>query len=460
MKNIALLPMSNRSTSRVSTSFVDRWGGLPLLCWLSVVGMPLQRTLEESYPVWVADEFAASLTATSNATALQSVPFALFMTSLYVCAGLMVLAKPKTAFSNVMRQWPALLLLLFLAVSILWSGSKGKALINLTNNLGVILITLAAALQYRTAPWLMPKHIAYVLGFNIVVHLISVFLIPAFSIDWEGRWRGLTGQANELGGIAFCAFWANATVLIYLKNDRYHLHVILAVCAAAVMLGANSMTSIMSSLSVLTMVYVITWKHSPSRRKRLFIRGLGVTVLLAAMGMVLLGSAMDINKLLGLAGRSSNFTGRTEIWSLAFNAIASSPLVGWGFDGNNDLIKSTGMPYTTYHNGFLDLLVCGGAIGLVIFFLLVGNLLVNMIKRTRVGSDMIPFSLPFLVAMLIYNMMEATLVTPRNEIWIIFLAIIFLGGCTKKSQLPIAGSQKWQMHIAPLKDVQSSSYSH
>jgi hypothetical protein len=73
---------------------------------------------------------------------------------------------------------------------------------------------------------------------------------------------------------------------------------------------------------------------------------------------------------------------------------------------------------------------------------------------------MIPFSLPFLVAMLIYNLMEATLVTPRNEIWVIFLAIIFLGGCTKKSQLSTASSTKWQMHIAPSTDVQSSAYSH
>lgn len=460
MKNTASIPVTDDMIVLPKPGFINRRGAVPFLCWIAVVGMPLQRSLDVSQPVWTADAYASTLAAT-NASSLQSIPFVLFLASIYLGAGLMVMGKPKTAFSIVRRQWPLLLLLLFVAASILWSPNKEKALINIVNNLGALLVTLAAALRYRTTPWLLPKHIGYVLGFNIVVHLASIFLLPSFAIEWEGRWRGLTAQANELGGIAFCAFWANAAVLIGTKKDKYHLHFLLAACAAAAMLGANSMTSIISSIFALAMIYVVAGTSSRYRiGKRLFIGGLGMIVLLAAVGVMFLGNAMDLGKLLGLAGRSSTFTGRTDIWILAIKAIVASPWVGWGFEGNNYLIKISGMPYKSYHNGYLDLMVRGGAIALGLFFLLLGNWLYQITKRTQVGSDIVPFAIPFVVSMLIYNLTEANLVASRNPMWLIFLVILFLSGCRKWSQYPIVDSWQWRMHQKPPNGFESSTYSH
>lgn len=461
MKSSASIPVTDGVIVLPKSGFINRWGALPFLCWIAIVGMPLQRSLEVSQPVSMADVYATTLAATSESSSLQSIPFVLFMASIYLCAGLMVMGKPKTAFSIVWRQWPLLLLLLFAAASMLWSPNKEKVLMNVVHGLGALLVTLVAALRYRATPWLLPKHIGYVLGLNIAVHLASIFLLPSLSIEWGGRWRGLTGQANELGGIAFCAFWANAAVLIGTKKDKYHLHLLLAACAAAAMLGANSMTSIISSICVLVMIYVVAGTSSRYRiRERLFIGGLGMIVLLAAVGVMFLGNAMDMGKLLGLAGRSGDFTGRTEIWIEAIKAIAGRPWVGWGFDDNAYLIKTTGMPYTSYHNGYLDLMARGGVIALGLFFLLLGNWLYQVTKRTRVGSDIVPFAIPFVVSMLIYNLTEATLVAPRNEIWLIFLVILFLSGCRKWSQFPIVNSRQWRMRQTPPNGFESSTYSH
>jgi O-antigen ligase len=439
--------------------FVNHWGAIPLMCWIAIVGMPLQRKLEVSQPVWTPDMYASTLAATSNAGSLQSIPFVVFMASIYILAGFMLLRKPKTALSTALRQWPLLLLLLFVATSMLWSSSQEKALINIANNVGVTLVTLAAALRYQTEPWLLPKHLGYVLGFNIFIQLACVMLLPSFAIEWEGRWRGLTGQANELGGIAFCAFWANAVILSKTRNDKYHLHLLFAVCAVTAMIGANSMTSIISSICVLVSICLLAWKSSQRRGKQLFISGIGISVLIVTIGIVFLGDALDLEKLLGLAGRTGSFTGRTDIWMLATNAISVSPWIGWGFDGNNYLIKITGMPYTSYHNGYLDLLVCGGATGLGLFILILGNWLYQVKKRTRIGSDILPFTVPFIVSMLIYNLMEATLVASRNQMWIIFLVLVFLSCCTKK-QLPVVDAGQWRTGLTPLARIHSSAYSH
>ncbi|NMM28219.1 MAG: O-antigen ligase family protein [Glaciimonas sp.] len=461
MKNTASIPATDGMIFLPKPGFINRWGAVPFLCWIAVVGMPLQRSLEVSQPVWMADVYASTLAATSNTSSLQSIPFVLFMAGIYLCAGLLVLGKPKTAFSILRRQWPLLLLILFVVASMLWSPNKEKVLMNVVHNLGGLLVTMAAALRYRATPWLLPKHIGYVLGFNIVVHLASILLLPSFAIEWDGRWRGLTGQANELGAIAFCTFWANAAVLIGTRKDKYHLHLVLAGCAAAAMLGANSMTSIISSICALAMIYVVAGTNSRYRiGERLFIGGFGMIVLVAAVGVMFLGNAMDIGKLLGLAGRSGDFTGRTEIWLEAIKAIVGRPWVGWGFDDNAYLIKTTGMPYTTYHNGYLDLMARGGIIALGLFFLLLGNWLLQVTNRTRVGSDIVPFAIPFIGSMLIYNLTEATLVAPRDQMWLILLVILFLGGCRKSPQMRIAHFRNVRMHPVPSEATgfESSNY--
>lgn len=458
MKSIEPIPMHRRFMVLPKSGFVDRWGALPLLCWLSAIGMPLQRNLEVAQVVWTSDAYAATLAVTSSAGTLQSIPFVLFMASIYSCAGLMLMRKLKLALSIFLQQWPLLLLLLFVAASMLWSASKDKALINIANNLGVTLIALAAALRYRATPWLLPKHIAYVLGCNVAVHLAVVFLLPSYSIDWEGRWRGLTDHPNVLGGIAFCTFWANTAVMVGTKNDKYHLHLLFAVFAVVTMLGANSMTSIISSICALVSIYVMAWNRSRYRDKRLLTSGIGMGVLVVVFGIMLLGNSMDLEKLLGLAGRSANFTGRTDIWMLAIDAISASPWVGWGFDGNYYLIKATGMPYTSYHNGYLDLAVCGGLLVSAIFFLILGNWSYQVTQRTRLGSDIGPFAIPFVIAMLIYNLMEANFVAPRNQMWIIFLVTLFLCGCKKRSSFSIADLRQSQMALTTPTEIQSRIY--
>jgi O-antigen ligase len=437
MKSTAFALAADNVIVLPQAGFINKWGGLPFLAWIACTGMPMQRSLEVSRPVWTADIYASTLAATSNASTLNSIPFVMFISALYLCAGLMVLGKPKTVFSLLTRQWPLLLLMLFAAASILWSPSREKVLMNSVHNIGTVLIALAAALRYRKTPWLLPKHIGYVLGLNIVVHLAAVAALPSFAIEWDGRWRGLTGQANGLGAIAFCAFWANAAVLIGVRKDRYHLHLLLAASSVAAMLGANSMTSIISSACALALILTFTGPSSRYRSgMRIFIASLGAIALGATVGVLLLGNVMDLGKLLGLAGRSGDFTGRTEIWIEALKAISGRPWLGWGFDDNAFLIKSTGMPYATYHNGYLDLMARGGVISLALLFLLLGKWALEIKRKTLVGSEIIPFAVPFILAMLVYNLTEATLVTPRDQMWLIFLVLIFLGACKKWPSSP------------------------
>jgi exopolysaccharide production protein ExoQ len=460
MKSMASMAVTHPLVILSKPSFVDRWGALPFLCWLAVVGMPFQRSLDVSQQLPMADIYASTLAVTSDAGSMNSIPFVLFMLSIYLSAGLMVIGKLKTALAILLRQWPLLLLMLFVISSVMWSPNQGKVAVNIVHTMGALLFTLAAAIRYRSSPWLLPKHVGYILGLNIVIHLVSVALLSQYTIEWEGRWRGLTAQANELGGIALCAFLVNAAALVAVKNDRYHLHFLFAICAATAMLGADSMTSVICSIAGLAMIYLVVGTNRYRISDRLVVGGLGMIILLAAAGILFWGGGSDMGELLALAGRSADFTGRTDIWAAAIDAISRNPWVGWGFDDNAFLIKTTGMPYGHYHNGYLDLMVRGGAISLGLFLLVVGHWLVQLSKRTRVASDIVAFAFPFVGTMLIYNLTEVNFVASRNLMWVIFLTILFLGGCKKSPQLAAIDPRKLRTGFSLPTGIELPGYSH
>lgn len=67
--------------------------------------------------------------------------------------------------------------------------------------------------------------------------------------------------------------------------------------------------------------------------------------------------------------RSLTFTGRTEIWDYAYLLIKQSPVLGYGVYEGHGLIPRGNLYYYS-HNGILEVLLQGGFIGLIIFFML------------------------------------------------------------------------------------------
>lgn len=438
MKNTAYAITSNGTVAPLHQSFVSRWGGLPLLILVMVAGMPLRHKLEPSRQFSMEEVSSATQDALSASQSFNSLPFTIFMGSLYFFAFWVLLHRPKASVSILRRQWPIVALLGLVGLSFLWSYNRDKVLLTLIHNTGEIMIALAAALRYRTSPWLLPRHLGYAMGLNVALQVGAVIVIPSIAIDWYGRWTGLTTQPNTLGIIALFAFWANMAAVVCRKTpDKYHMHLIMAALAVAAMIGANSVTSMLCAASSLVVLYVLSRADRTGRiRPRLYLLTLAVTLFTVAASLLLMTDSIDLNKLFGLAGRSGDFTGRTEIWMEGIKSISQRPLLGWSFDDNAYVIKVSHLAYTSYHNGYLDLAVRGGAVAVTLFILLMTTWARDLGKRTRLGRELMPISVSFVVAMLVHNMTEAWLVGPRNHVWTIFMVLLFLGACRRWSVVP------------------------
>jgi O-antigen ligase len=98
---------------------------------------------------------------------------------------------------------------------------------------------------------------------------------------------------------------------------------------------------------------------------------------IAAFNFVALGSALSssIYKFVASIGIDPTFTGRTDVWQLALNSVAKSPLIGYGFQSfwqKDELLKSADAASTWAvaaahsHNSYIETLLNGGLPALVL----------------------------------------------------------------------------------------------
>lgn len=355
--------------------------------------------------------------------------FTLFTAGLYSAGAWLTLKRPKAVVVLLGKQWPLLLFFILILASTLWSTFPDKVLNNVVHYAGTTMVALAAALRYRHDPWLFPKHVGYVLGANMAIQLAAIVIMPEYTIDWENRWHGLAPHPNPFGAMAFTTLWANATALIYRKNEKRTLHFIFAAMAVLAMVGADSVTSMITSIVAIFLLVMI---------KKLNAQGVGlkfyssVLVIIFFMAMVIsmVGVAFDLSGLFALFGRDTNLTGRTSIWEVALKAITERPWLGWSFNDHADQVRQ-GLGFLSFHNGYLDLAVSGGLAGIVVLLLMLATWVRDFAKSSRIGNIIAPYSAPFVIGYLIHNITEASLVSPRGQMWQIFMVLAFLGACKR-----------------------------
>nr|BFF13361.1 hypothetical protein GCM10025699_46640 [Microbacterium flavescens] len=270
-----------------------------------------------------------------------------------LACGVMVVASVVVVVRNRPdpRSLPRLLglFLLFAVASIAWSQYPSASIVGIPATLAT---TLGAVAVAWSLPWplivaalgrALRIHIALSLLFELVVAtLVRQPVCPVYldcsggvpdAFYWSrdvlfegGRIQGLQGNSNILGVLALLALvvtaaqWSARTV----SSRVGWVGVVLAVVALVLTRSATTVVSGLAVLAVLGLV-VLVRRTAPPRRPRLY-AVTALVVAVAATAVVLLRAP-----LLGLLGRSSDLTGRTDIWASVSALGAQHPVAGWGW---------------------------------------------------------------------------------------------------------------------------------
>jgi O-antigen ligase len=128
-------------------------------------------------------------------------------------------------------------------------------------------------------------------------------------------------------------------------------------------------------------------------------------------------------------GRNTTLTGRTDLWGATVASILQRPWLGYGFNAfwegmqgaSYSVITTVGWYVRHSHNGFIDLSLDLGMLGLATF--VTGYLVLS--KRAlqicrRVPGPASYWFCAFLCFMLLYNLDESSILVQNNIFWIVY----------------------------------------
>jgi exopolysaccharide production protein ExoQ len=255
---------------------------------------------------------------------------------------------------------------------------------------------------------------------------LAVLLVApgsAIAIDSDSL-RGIFNHKNHFGAtmalgalIEWCVPETNpkAKILRRLSMFVYFVFLILS----------NSMTSVVAFAATLLVIYAFKFLRSRCRLPLPLL----VVILLGAAGvaMVIESSATE------LLGRSSDLTGRTELWAFTLNMIAKRPLFGYGLSGfwmgaseeSLSVQGQLGWSPIYSHNGYLEVLLSVGVVGLLLFLWVVGTGLKRVLSRTPMNPstrDMWPIA--FFTFFLVHNLTECTILLQNCLEWSVCVATV------------------------------------
>ena len=312
------------------------------------------------------------------------------------------------------------------AISFIWSIDPGLSLrrgiaILMTCLFGVV---MAVRYDWRT----MIRLIGAMWVTMAIVSLVSGIVAPSFSIMNEvhvGAWKALWTEKNAMGGhMARAGFICAFMVMRDVRWRRFWCAGVF-LCTVLVFLS-TSKTALLGLMLGFGVLGLALWlKRGPVTAISTVWLGTAVSAG-AIAGLVLAPEAV-----FGMLGRDATLTGRTDIWAALMDTIAARPWLGYGYGAfwAPDSMPaywvrvSVEWPAPTAHNGWLDVALSVGLIGL---FLMVANFILSFIRAIIASVDQWTgvFAAGVLVQFALFSVSESIALQQNAIVWLTYVAVV------------------------------------
>jgi len=363
---------------------------------------------------------------------LEGNPFELTILLLQFITAVVVVHKRNQSWLSVLKDNPgitAFYLFLFLTVS--WSPFPFvtfKRCVKDIGSLTIVLLILTEPSYFQAIKALLCR-CAYVL-FPISIIFIKYFpeLGRVYSNSGGLQITGVCSQKNTLGEIVLLFGLALVSDLATSKtenNGKKSRNAVIAKISTLLMGLWLLYTSDSKTATVCLMIgsFIILSPRIPVLRSNP--RFLVALIFIGAPTLYILDDTLKISAtIFELLGRDATLTNRTEIWS-AISQLKPDPWIDSSYlsfwDINSQIaLGQYWVSLKTAHNGYLEIFLDGGILGLVFL----GLMLIDVGRRaTRMfvsGTDIGRLTFAIFLVMLIYNISES-MYARRSPLWFVFL---------------------------------------
>ncbi len=242
-----------------------------------------------------------------------------------------------------------------------------------------------------------------------------------------GRIQGLLGNANLVAAWALMGVVTFAIEVAITKNRRW---VALAslIASISMIVVAKSAGIIFATIAVLVSAVVSLLAEGKDKATRHRYYRIAWSVEGVAMFFVLVFRRAVFEFL----GKSPDMTHRSDIWRRVLSLISQRPLEGWGFTGvwvpgvkpYDGLVVINGHSYFQAHNAYLDMWLQLGAVGLILFVILLTRTFVNTWRLgVHHSNALYLWPLLILVTQLVRGITESRLLIQSAMLMLIIFAV-------------------------------------
>lgn len=368
-----------------------------------------------------------------------------------------VLARRKIDWPGTLRRHRWLLVLLaYMFVSTLWSDITLVALRRWAREVIVIIMAMVIMSDSdpRQALTSVLRRCAYILiPFSLLLIKYYPTLGRAYG-RWSGveMWTGVTGQKNMLGRLCMISIFFLLWGLYqrWRKRPRpggyYPVWADVSIVLTAVYLlnGADSSTSLASLfVGIATYVSLCLLRSLKTMIPQagllvlvIFLIGFGVsTPFLGGSNVAMFSSSLN---------RDDTLTGRTEVWAAVLPAMKQQPVLGYGFGSFWTDTRRELYEIPTAHNGYLDILLELGAVGLGFYTLWLLSCARQFHRALAHDYDWASIAICLLLMGLVYNTTESALNSLTEYMTTLMVLVTFVlptrlrSGCTSAPPLRIS----------------------
>jgi exopolysaccharide production protein ExoQ len=287
---------------------------------------------------------------------------------------------------------------------------------------------------YFSTRFPLQRQLGIVLFATSILAIGSVLLVlaaPQLAIDHSqhlGAWQGVFAGKNPCAatmviGLAAAIFFRPPSVLLRI------LKVVMILLFAGIISRTDSSGAVVAVVVFLLCLPVLKLLSISPRKSHALILLVSFT---AAIGAAL--AAFEFMPvILGLLHRDPTLTGRTQLWTQVMHSILLRPWAGYGYgafwlglkgqSANVAFVVNWTAPHA--HNGFLDIALSLGCVGLVLFLysLLCATIRIwKLMQNGALGRGMWMVSVIILV--LTFNLGESVLISAPSLMWILYVAAV------------------------------------
>ncbi len=272
--------------------------------------------------------------------------------------------------------------------------------------------------------------VAWTFAIGAVVSIFVVWRYPGAGLHWHdhpGSWKGIYDYKNTFGSMMVIGSIALLLVPVdSLKHQRYKWGFFFL--SLAMIYFSTSKTS----LIVAFLVFVILYFYRKFRWQG------KLSIVFLDLGVLIVGAISTLVvtlwiEILSAFGKDPTLTGRLPMWGRIFDRLfTEQPLLGFGRGGfwadESNYAIEAGMAVTERylpphaHNGYIDLALDVGLIGLSLFLISLTIAYIRSLKlayNSQNSENVWP--LAFLLFLSLNNMSESYLLRLANVYWVLYM---------------------------------------